>query len=59
LKHDAATKDIPVVLVTGIRKAMNLAFGFEPDEDWLPVKTVLEKPVKPEVLLQAIRQELK
>jgi len=59
LKSDAATKDIPVVLVTGIRKAMNLAFGFEPDEDWLPVKTVLEKPVKPDALLKAIKQELK
>lgn len=54
LKSDEATKDIPVVMLTGIRKDMNLPFRFEPDADWLPVKTVLEKPVKPEVLLKTV-----
>ena len=47
-------KDTPVVMITGVRKEMNLAFGFEPDRDWLPVKAILEKPVKPEVLLKTI-----
>lgn len=56
LKADAATKDIPVVLITGIRKDMNLPFGFEADEDWLPVKTVLEKPVKPDILLKTVEE---
>jgi two-component system, OmpR family, alkaline phosphatase synthesis response regulator PhoP len=45
---------IPVILITGVRKEMSLPFGFEPDEGWLPVKGVLEKPVKPDVLLKAI-----
>lgn len=49
-------KDIPVVMVTGVRKEMNLPFGFEADEDWLPVKEVLEKPIKPETLLRAVEQ---
>jgi hypothetical protein len=35
---------------------MNLPFGFEPDEIWLPVKNVLEKPVKPETLLKAVEE---
>ncbi len=56
IKADALTKDIPVVLITGIRKDMNLPFGFEADEEWLPVKTVLEKPVKPDVLLKAVEE---
>ena len=59
LKEDKATQDIPVILVTGIRKDMNLPFGFEPDSNWLPVSSVLEKPVKPEVLLKAITDALK
>ena len=59
LKEDPATKDIPVIMVTGIRKDMNLPFGFEPDGNWLPVNRVLEKPVKPEVLLKAIADTLK
>lgn len=59
MKNDAATKDIPVVIITGIRKEMNLPFGFEPDSEWLPVKTVLEKPVKPDVLLKAVAENIK
>lgn len=47
-------KGTPVIMVTGVRKEMNLPFGFEPDETWLPVKEILEKPVKPEVLLKAV-----
>jgi hypothetical protein len=37
---------------------MNLPFGFEPDETWLPVERVLEKPVKPDVLLDAVSKVL-
>ncbi|HPM42678.1 MAG TPA: response regulator [Candidatus Omnitrophota bacterium] len=59
LKDDAKTKDIPVILITGIKRDMNLAFGFEPDEVWLPVKAVLDKPVKPEVLLKAVEENIK
>jgi len=58
LKNDPKTKDIPVIMVTGIRRDMNLPFGFEPDETWLPVKTVLEKPVKPDVLLKAVEENI-
>ncbi|MFA6130274.1 MAG: response regulator [Candidatus Omnitrophota bacterium] len=59
LKSDPLTKDIPVVLITGIKRDMNLPFGFEPDNDWLPVKAVLEKPVKPDLLLKTIEEYIK
>jgi CheY-like chemotaxis protein len=59
LKATQETKDIPVVMITGIRKEMNLPFGFEPDEDWLPVKVLLEKPIKPELLLKAVEDNIK
>ncbi len=52
-------KGTPVIMVTGVRKEMNLPFGFEPDETWLPVKQILEKPVKPENLLNAVSEALK
>ena len=52
-------KGTPVVMVTGVRKEMNLPFGFEPDDTWLPVKEVLEKPVKPETLLKAVETHSK
>ena len=52
-------KGTPVIMVTGVRREMNLPFGFEPDDTWLPVKQVLEKPVKPETLLDAVANALK
>jgi CheY-like chemotaxis protein len=54
LHDDPELKGIPVILLTGIRKAMRLPFRFEPDKDWLPVKAVLEKPVQPSRLLEEI-----
>ncbi len=58
LHEDDNLKTVPVVMLTGVRKEMNLPFGFEPDEDWLPVKKVLEKPVKPEELLKTIQENI-
>lgn len=59
IHKDEQLRGVPVILVTGVRKEMNLPFGFEPDEMWLPVKGVLEKPVKPEVLLKTIEANIK
>ena len=58
LKEDASTRNIPVVMVTGIRKDMSIPFGYKPDNDWLPVKAVLEKPVKPELLLKTVEENV-
>lgn len=59
LKEDEATKHIPVILITGIKKVKGLPFSFEPDDDWLPVKAVLDKPVKPAELLASVEKALK
>lgn len=59
LHEDDKLKETPVIIMTGIRREMNLPFGFEPDEAWLPVKKVLEKPVKPEVLLSAVSENIR
>lgn len=56
LKSEQRTKDIPVIIITGIRKAKTLPFKFEPDEEWLPVKAVIEKPIKPDELLKIIKE---
>ena len=59
LNEIEGVKGTPVVMVTGVRKEMNLPFGFEPDETWLPVKEVLEKPVRPETLLKAVADHIR
>lgn len=58
LREDPATKAIPVTIVTGIRKAKTLSTQLEPDQDWLPVVSVLEKPIKPDDLLRQIEKVL-
>jgi CheY-like chemotaxis protein len=57
-KEDKGLSNIPVILVTGIKKVRGLPFSFEPDEDWLPVKAVLDKPLKPDVLFKTIAEQL-
>ncbi len=49
----------PVVMVSGVRKEMNLPFQLEPDESWLPIKEFLEKPIKPETLLTAVQKHIR
>ena len=51
-------RKMPVLLVTGIRRALHLPFGFEPDNSWLPVSEVMEKPIDPEKFLQKIQKLL-
>ncbi len=53
------TKNIPVIMVTGIKKEMDLGYDINPDEHWLPVKAVLEKPVQAEEILKIIEESLK
>lgn len=58
LHQDSALKDIPVIILSGVRKATELPFKFEPDETWMPVKAFLEKPIKPDKLLPEIEKVL-
>ena len=53
---DPRTQNIPIVVVTGISKETGVVFKYEPDEVWLPVKEVLEKPVSSEELLKVVEK---
>lgn len=41
---------LPMLLLTGVHQARELPFKFQPDETWLPVVKVLEKPLPPATL---------
>ncbi len=49
---------LPMIVLTGIRKEMQLPFKYEPDEAYLPVTKVLEKPVNPRVLADEVEKLL-
>ena len=37
ISNNDKLKKIPVIMITGISREMDLSFGFNPDKDWLPV----------------------
>jgi two-component system, OmpR family, alkaline phosphatase synthesis response regulator PhoP len=51
----AMSPTLPMIMLTGIRKEMQLAYSFQPDETWLPVSKFLEKPVNPRVLADEVK----
>jgi CheY-like chemotaxis protein len=55
--HEMAPK-LPMIMLTGIRKDMQLGYSFEPDETWLPVSKFIEKPVNPRVLADEVQKLL-
>ena len=55
-KEDEEVNTIPIILVTGIRRDLNLQFKLDSDEEFLPVRSILEKPIKPNELLAEIRK---
>lgn len=59
LHENAETKDIPIIIMSGVRSALKLGGKLTIDEEWLPVSAILEKPVKPAELLENISKLLK
>ena len=55
LKHDAQYKDIPILMLTAVKHKTGLDFkDTAGDTSWLPVEEYLDKPVKPDVLLEMV-----
>ena len=51
-------KNMQILLVTGVRQEMDLPFKVEPDDTWLPVDKVFEKPIEPQKLLDEIKKRI-
>ncbi|MBN1507580.1 MAG: response regulator [Sedimentisphaerales bacterium] len=59
LKHNKVFKDIPILMLTGVKQKTGLDFKTTAgDEDWLPVDEYLDKPVRPDVLLAKVEDLL-
>ena len=58
LRSDAATREIPILMLTAV--ADRTGFDFDPDKDqeFLPVDEFLEKPISPRKLLDMVRKHL-
>jgi len=58
IPHSPELKGMHILLVTGIRKDMKLPVSFQPDDTWLPVDKVFEKPIDPQTLLDEIKKRI-
>jgi CheY-like chemotaxis protein len=62
LRHDEAYTEAsktPIIVMTSMRQQTGFWFPGEPKHDvFFPIDEILEKPVKPEVLLKKVRQML-
>ena len=58
LRDDKDTSDIPVILLTGVRRADQLLLSYAPGETWPNVKATLEKPVAPDFFVNTLKKVL-
>jgi CheY-like chemotaxis protein len=58
LRQDPVLSDIPVIILSGVKRVLDLPVKLAPDEDYMPVQAFLEKPFKPDELLAAIEEIL-
>ena len=56
LRNSEYTKGIPLVMITSVNDT--IPFRIEPDSTWLPVDTLIEKPVDPALLLSIVNRVL-
>ena len=56
--EDPDLKDTPVIIVSGVKQALDMPIKLGPDETYMPVKAFLEKPFKPDQLLTQIEKIL-
>ena len=58
LHGDPVLKDTPVIVLSGVKRALDMPVKLGPDEAYMPVASFLEKPFKPNELLAEIEKAL-
>lgn len=59
LKGDPELKEMPILMLTGVKEQTGVDFKSSAgDPTWLPVDGFLEKPVRPDILLEEVAKLL-
>jgi CheY-like chemotaxis protein len=58
LQEDPDLRDVPVIILSGVKRVLDMPVKLAPDESFMPVEAFLEKPFKPNQLLAAIEKIL-
>lgn len=58
IREDLGLRELPIVILSCIHEQKQVPYRFAPDKDYLPVDVFLDKPVRPETLLEKIESLL-
>ena len=59
IKSDPLFKKIPILMVTSVAEATGYHFSLKEDGYWMKTDDFLDKPVKPEILIERVEKLLK
>jgi CheY-like chemotaxis protein len=58
LRKNPDTRNIPLIMLTAINQKSGFPWKYDKDETWLPVDIFLEKPLKPNELIENVQRLL-
>jgi len=58
IREKLALTDLPIIILSCIHDRKKVPYRFAPDKEYLPVDVFLDKPVRPETLLEKIEELL-
>ncbi len=58
LKKDEAIAKIPIIMISAIGQTMGMDYAKELGSDYVPAEKFLDKPLKVDVVLEAVREAL-
>ena len=58
IKNDPKLSGVPIIMMTAVSQVTGFSFSPEADRDYLPIDSLLEKPVDPQTLLREIKAAL-
>ena len=55
LREDHHLRELPIIMLSAVHSVKQVPYRFAPDKEYLPVDVFLDKPIKPESLINTIR----
>lgn len=56
IRENQATKELPILMLSSMNKVEGQDWQLGPSDKWNPIDQFVDKPVKPEVLLEKVKK---
>jgi len=58
IREEMKLIELPIIVISNVHERKKIPYRFAPDQTYLPVDIWIDKPVRPEIVLEAIRGAL-